>query len=193
MPDIDLFACAIGPGSFTGLRIGAGFVKGLAHVSHRPAIGVNTLDALARNAADFGDLVCPAISTRAAEKSIPRHTKNGDIQSPYRAVPLRDLLAELRDQRTLFLGDAALKYRDMILGDSPLFSVAPSGHCVATRRLCRLVRVRYVCGGCPVRMHIRWNRSISARGAGRARVCTEAGKWDMNCRLDRLRGRACDI
>ena len=49
--EIDLFACATGPGSFTGLRIGTGFIKGLAHASSRPAIGINTLDALARNAA----------------------------------------------------------------------------------------------------------------------------------------------
>jgi tRNA A37 threonylcarbamoyladenosine modification protein TsaB len=42
-------------------------------------------------------------------------------------VPLKDLLAVLQNQRTLFLGDAALKYRDMILGGSPLFSVAHSG------------------------------------------------------------------
>jgi tRNA threonylcarbamoyladenosine biosynthesis protein TsaB len=124
--DIDLFACAIGPGSFTGLRIGAGFIKGLAHVSQRPAMGVVTLDALARNVSDFDDLVCPVIDARRGEVYTATY-KSGGIQSPYRAIPLKELLAELRDRRVLFLGDASLKYRDVILGDSPLFSVAHPG------------------------------------------------------------------
>jgi tRNA threonylcarbamoyladenosine biosynthesis protein TsaB len=124
--DIDLFACAIGPGSFTGLRIGVGFIKGLAHVSQRPAMGVNSLDALARNAAGISDFVCPVIDARRGEVYTATY-KDGDIHSPYRAVPLKDLLASLQNQRTLFLGDAAVKYRDMILGDSPLFSVAHPG------------------------------------------------------------------
>src|SRR5687767_8678007 len=41
--DIDVFACASGPGSFTGLRIGIATVKGLAATLDRPSIGVPTL------------------------------------------------------------------------------------------------------------------------------------------------------
>ena len=52
--DVELFACAAGPGSFTGVRIGVATVKGLAFGSGRPAVGVSTLEALARNL-DFGD------------------------------------------------------------------------------------------------------------------------------------------
>ncbi|HCF92588.1 MAG TPA: tRNA (adenosine(37)-N6)-threonylcarbamoyltransferase complex dimerization subunit type 1 TsaB, partial [Firmicutes bacterium] len=44
---IDLFAASTGPGSFTGLRIGLGTVKGLAFALHKPAIGVSTLMGLA--------------------------------------------------------------------------------------------------------------------------------------------------
>lgn len=48
--DIDVFACASGPGSFTGLRIGIATVKGLAATLDRPSIGIPTLHAVARAA-----------------------------------------------------------------------------------------------------------------------------------------------
>lgn len=124
--DIDLFACAIGPGSFTGLRIGVGFIKGLAHASQRPALGVNTLDALARNAAGFDALVCPIIDARREEVYTATY-EGGSLKSPYRAVPLKSLLAELEGRRVLFLGDAALKYRDKICSASSGFTVAHPG------------------------------------------------------------------
>src|SRR5512136_1085962 len=47
--EIDLFACTIGPGSFTGIRVGASTVKGLALAVEKPIVGVSTLEALAFN------------------------------------------------------------------------------------------------------------------------------------------------
>ncbi len=45
--DVDVFAAATGPGSFTGLRVGLAAVKGFAHSMGKPAIGINSIDALA--------------------------------------------------------------------------------------------------------------------------------------------------
>ncbi|MFA6216927.1 MAG: tRNA (adenosine(37)-N6)-threonylcarbamoyltransferase complex dimerization subunit type 1 TsaB [Candidatus Omnitrophota bacterium] len=47
--DIDYFACGLGPGSFTGIRVGMSAVKGLAWALKKPVVGIPTLDALARN------------------------------------------------------------------------------------------------------------------------------------------------
>lgn len=61
--EIDLFAGAEGPGSFTGLRIGLATIKSLAHVVDKPVLGISTLEALAFNI-PFGGIVVPIMDAR---------------------------------------------------------------------------------------------------------------------------------
>ena len=49
LQEIDYFALGLGPGSFTGMRVGISFVKGLSWVNNKPIIGISTLDILAQN------------------------------------------------------------------------------------------------------------------------------------------------
>jgi tRNA threonylcarbamoyladenosine biosynthesis protein TsaB len=66
--DVDAFAVAAGPGSFTGIRIGIGAVKSLAFASGRPIAAVSTLEALAAKiASDGARLVCPLLDARKGE------------------------------------------------------------------------------------------------------------------------------
>lgn len=67
LKDIDLFALAIGPGSFTGLRIGVSTVKGLAWPLKKPVVGVSTLKALAMNFSGSNKVVCPLLDARKKE------------------------------------------------------------------------------------------------------------------------------
>jgi tRNA threonylcarbamoyladenosine biosynthesis protein TsaB len=63
--EVDLFAATVGPGSFTGIRIGISAVKAMAYAAKKPAIGVSTLAALAwpyRGCPDL--LVCPMLDAR---------------------------------------------------------------------------------------------------------------------------------
>jgi tRNA threonylcarbamoyladenosine biosynthesis protein TsaB len=65
MADVDLFACTVGPGSFTGIRIGISAVKGMAYAANRPALGVSTLAVLAAPFASLPDVViCPLLDAR---------------------------------------------------------------------------------------------------------------------------------
>src|SRR5947209_1310447 len=65
LPEIDLFAGASGPGSFTGVRIGLAAIKGLAEVLGKPAIAVSNLEALASFAT--APLRAPVIDARRGE------------------------------------------------------------------------------------------------------------------------------
>lgn len=61
---IDGFACSNGPGSFTGLRIGIGAIKGLAYGLDKPCIGVSTLNALAHNLILNEGIICAVMDAR---------------------------------------------------------------------------------------------------------------------------------
>lgn len=65
--EIELFAVSSGPGSFTGVRIGAATLKGLAFGSDAPCVGVSTLEALAQNAVACGGLICPVMNARRSQ------------------------------------------------------------------------------------------------------------------------------
>ncbi|MBS0361667.1 MAG: tRNA (adenosine(37)-N6)-threonylcarbamoyltransferase complex dimerization subunit type 1 TsaB [Proteobacteria bacterium] len=66
---LDRIATTVGPGSFTGLRVGVAFAKGLALALDRPSVGIGTLEALAQQApsAGKGGLVFPAIDARRGQ------------------------------------------------------------------------------------------------------------------------------
>lgn len=61
---IDGFAVAVGPGSFTGLRISIGAIKGMAYALSRPCVGVSTLQGLALNLTDSDGIICATMDAR---------------------------------------------------------------------------------------------------------------------------------
>lgn len=65
--DIDAFALSAGPGSFTGVRIGAATIKGLAFDSQKPCVEVSTLEALAQNLILYSGLICPVMNARRSQ------------------------------------------------------------------------------------------------------------------------------
>jgi len=127
--DIDYFACAIGPGSFTGIRIGLSTAKGLAFGLNRPLMGIPSLDILARNVSEKEEtLVCPVIDARRAlVYSCLYKIKENKYKkiSKYLLISPDDLLKKLNHkQRVVFLGDGLKLYRDLIfqkLGKNAVF------------------------------------------------------------------------
>ena len=128
--DIDLFAVAEGPGSFTGLRIGVTTVKGLAHAAEKPIVGVNTLEAMCYNLPLCPYLLSPIMDARRGEVYNGFYKfKNGELKEicAPRAIPLSDCAEEIKNmgEKAVFLGDAALLYKEKIqelLGDNAIFS-----------------------------------------------------------------------
>ncbi|MDO4982782.1 MAG: tRNA (adenosine(37)-N6)-threonylcarbamoyltransferase complex dimerization subunit type 1 TsaB [Eubacteriales bacterium] len=65
--DVDAFAVAHGPGSFTGIRIGVSTVKGLAWAEDKPCVGVSTLEAMAWHGVSHGGYICPVMDARRSQ------------------------------------------------------------------------------------------------------------------------------
>ena len=111
--DLGFLAATVGPGSFTGVRIGVSTVKGLAFAGHIPCVGVSTLEAMAANFAGIEGLVVPVIDARrgtvftalfrsGADGSFRRLTE--DRQMPLDG--LMELLTGTEAGHVYFTGDA---------------------------------------------------------------------------------------
>ena len=129
LKDIDVFAVCVGPGSFTGLRIGMATVKTFAQTLDKPIIGVSSLDAIAYNFAYAEDyIICPIVDARRGEVYNALY-HNGEKSVYDRALPLEELLCELEGKKVIFCGDASIAYQDEILSRSESsWKLAPQTH-----------------------------------------------------------------
>ena len=97
--DIDLFATSVGPGSFTGVRIGAALVKGLAFGKDIPCVGVSALEELAENLIGLDGIIVPTMDARRSQvyNAIFR-CNDGKLErlTEDRAIAISDLAEELR-------------------------------------------------------------------------------------------------
>ncbi len=104
--DIDAYAVSQGPGSYTGIRIGAGTIKGLAFQRQKPCVGVSTIEALAENLDGFEGIVCPIMDARRGQVYAGAFL-NGERILPDQCILLDDLIEILEkyDQSIYFCGD----------------------------------------------------------------------------------------
>lgn len=114
LSDIDGIAVSIGPGSFTGLRIGLSVAKGLAYGSSKPIVGVPTLQALAHRSVDAGSsaFILAALDARRDEVycqlwSIHEGTLAAEWEA--RDMTVSALLRELGDREVMLTGDGSTK------------------------------------------------------------------------------------
>jgi tRNA threonylcarbamoyladenosine biosynthesis protein TsaB len=116
--DVDLLACTVGPGLFTGLRIGVSTVKGLALATGKPVVGVSTLEALAMNALPASHLICPMLDARKNQVYTGLYRMGPDtLPSAVRQEKLADVaqfLQELNQEEVIFLGEGAIRHEKLI-------------------------------------------------------------------------------
>ena len=106
---IDGFGVSIGPGSFTGLRIGLATVKGLAFTTGKPVAAVPTLKALAWNTPHARYPVCPLLDAKKKEVYAALYRQEGRnvVQElPETVLPLAELAARITGE-VLFTGEGA--------------------------------------------------------------------------------------
>lgn len=149
--DIDLFGVALGPGSFTGLRIGAATMKAFAHVFDKPIVGVSSLEALAYNL-PYNEIVVPMIDARRNRVYTAVYTWEDGVLKELIApdvLPIEELLAELIDFDTVVVnGNGTLLHRDTIkntLGNRVSFATVGQNMCRASS-VCELAKIKYEMG-----------------------------------------------
>lgn len=108
--DIDLYACAVGPGSFTGVRIGTATVKGLAYPYDTPCVPVSALEALAYNLIGYPGILCPVMNARRQQVYMGLFSSDGVRLQRFRedcAMAVEDLASLLQemDGPVYFTGD----------------------------------------------------------------------------------------
>jgi tRNA threonylcarbamoyladenosine biosynthesis protein TsaB len=150
--EIDGFAVSIGPGSFTGLRIGLSTVKGLAFAADKPLVAVRTLDAFAMRFPYCDRLVCPLLDARKNEiyGAIYRW-ENGRCMKLMDEVAVSpgEFLKHINEP-AMFAGDGAAVHQTLIrqktggnASFAPPYAMYPSAAAVAEQGLRRLLNGEY--------------------------------------------------
>jgi len=116
--DVEGYAVAAGPGSFTGLRVGIGTVQGLALGAGRPCAAISTLDALAVRAAGAADWIVAVMEAHRREVFGGTFDAAGRRRAEPESAPLATLLERVPDGAA-FIGDGAERYREQITAARP--------------------------------------------------------------------------
>lgn len=131
MEDIGAVAVANGPGSFTGIRIGVAAAKGLAFAAGIPAVGVSTLEAMARGLTIWDGLIVCAMDARRGQVYNAVFDAKGGVLSrltPDRAIGLEELSKELKisKKKKIIVGDGAHLCYNHLLENEIACTLAPS-------------------------------------------------------------------
>jgi tRNA threonylcarbamoyladenosine biosynthesis protein TsaB len=126
LEELDGFGVAVGPGSFTGLRVGLATVMGLALAAGKPVAGFSSLSMLAMNLPWASHPVCPMFDARKNEVYTGLYEcRDTPVSLMTDRVVTPEQFLELLDGTVIFIGEGAVRYRELIvaiLGARALFA-----------------------------------------------------------------------
>ncbi|MCD9854350.1 tRNA (adenosine(37)-N6)-threonylcarbamoyltransferase complex dimerization subunit type 1 TsaB [Epilithonimonas sp. JDS] len=117
LKDLDAISLGKGPGSYTGLRIGAASAKGFCYGLKLPLIAINSLDSMVEEYVNQGfELIIPLIDARRMEvyTAFFDGTSGEMIKETEAKILDENSFSELADKKVLFIGDGAKKFQDLL-------------------------------------------------------------------------------
>ena len=146
--EIDAVAICVGPGSFTGLRIGMATAKAIAHVNDIPVIGVNSLEILAANMNLCDKKICSILDAQRNQVYTGRYQYEGTKLTEIKEIGIElidDLLKELSesDEKWIIVGEAVYKYEDKIKEIKNIEIPAASNNVTKASSLCSVAKEKY--------------------------------------------------
>jgi len=116
--DIDLFACDIGPGSFTGIRIGVSTIKAFLDATGKKAVGITSLETLVYNL-NTEDIVCSIIDAKNENAYYGFFKKEDGIYKSISDLSFDNInniinKAKQKNKKIIFIGNGSIQYKDVI-------------------------------------------------------------------------------
>lgn len=129
LDDIDIFACSVGPGSFTGLRIGIATLKGFALSLNKKVIGVPSLVGLAYNIPYFDGIICSVLDARNDNvyAALFKFENKPKMIENYFTDSVDLLIQNLKEknEKVIFVGDGSVRFKEKFktaLGEKAFFA-----------------------------------------------------------------------
>lgn len=116
LDDIDLIACCVGPGSFTGIRIGIASIKAIAEIKQIPIVSVTSLESLAYNVEKVDkEVIISMIDARNNQVYAGVFDKEHKKIMDYFAEDINEVLDKLSNfDNLIFVGDGTVIHKDLI-------------------------------------------------------------------------------
>lgn len=112
--ELNLIACDVGPGSFTGIRIGISTTKGVAEVNQIPAVACTSLEALSYNTQ--GNIICSLIDARNNQVYCGIFDEKRNLVKEYMADDINVIIENLPKDTISFVGDGAVLHKSLLNG-----------------------------------------------------------------------------